>query len=822
MPNKVITFEKGLVTARDPSTLGNGQLQTARGCEYRKGSPHIYKQPGRRATSISLNSKVTQIQRIQYNDVTISDSFESEVNKLVYTTADGRILESDAFTTADAAKSASLVLAGQDTTYNPYFTSQRSSWLVFNGVTTNQIREPDTIPGGSTNYRALGMLAPSRADLTFATVSQGSSTEYADGTDTAILVGGYTNPTRAYDGSTTTNARGRISNRNIDVFDNPTLSVSHRWTWGADDGNSSRTVRITHSGEVNKESGTISASQRIYLFLTSTNSIIYDSSWKLPYNKRTTAIPLDDAVDLTTLQVYASLTVLGDVDGAAIGRIYDIRSNTNGNPTSFTISNNIDYAITERYVDSQGVEHESAIGPVSTIEAAADINGITISGIPATPENAFTSSYIIYRSLDEGGGGYPFMYQIDELTPDTTGAFPTTYSDIGDISFSDVTVQGKPHDVLPVLYPSGEVLYIERNAPPPVALKAVPYYGSMVYMPRASTRIHYSIPATISPVASELVPEYYYLQFETPVNDIIRSIEVANSGKSLIVYFDRYSMLVTQLPQATDPSVFDQRITEYVSNTRGCAGHLASTEVTIQSGSTLAVAVDALGLWATDGVSVILEWSNQIDWAALTDGVDLSRVKLINNPQLYRLEMLYEKNGRCYEMHFFYDRLEDNSPVASGPHPMGVCVKHYSNIDGKWAGWSGEDSAPGRIFVEREQAADDAFGYDDVTRSVPFLIRTGDDYVDGLGTSTIVTEGFPKFGSNGIIKPVTFTGSFRRDGFQTPSSKSKYFIIGTQKKLYWAAYADRHSIEIKDTSDTDMPPLVAYEISTRPAGGGKE
>ena len=50
MPNKLMQFDKGLVTSRDPAALQDGELQLASGCEYQEGSPHVYKQPGRAST----------------------------------------------------------------------------------------------------------------------------------------------------------------------------------------------------------------------------------------------------------------------------------------------------------------------------------------------------------------------------------------------------------------------------------------------------------------------------------------------------------------------------------------------------------------------------------------------------------------------------------------------------------------------------------------------------------------------------------------------------------------------------------------------------
>ncbi len=173
--------------------------------------------------------------------------------------------------------------------------------------------------------------------------------------------------------------------------------------------------------------------------------------------------------------------------------------------------------------------------------------------------------------------------------------------------------------------------------------------------PPNSSRLYYSIPSTISAVGIEQVPELYFLDFITDNNDTITSITKANNGRALIVFFERYSMLVLALPQATDPGVFDQRIVEYVSNRRGAAGTHSATEVTLTSGRTISVAVDALGVWATDGISMIHEWSNDLDWDTHMSGVTMADIQLEDNPEMRRVEMLYtDGSGNRQAFHYFY------------------------------------------------------------------------------------------------------------------------------------------------------------------------
>jgi hypothetical protein len=183
----------------------------------------------------------------------------------------------------------------------------------------------------------------------------------------------------------------------------------------------------------------------------------------------------------------------------------------------------------------------------------------------------------------------------------------------------------------------------------------------------------------------------------TAENDEIVSLAKTNSGRTLLAFFQRYTMLVSTLPQATDPGVFDTRIIEYVSTQRGALGRLSTVEFDAGQGRTLAASADALGLWVTDGVSAQAEWAVDLDWDTLLATMnDVSAVELVNNPKKDRLEMIYEDTSNDYqEYHFYYGRMKQDgdgqaSPIITGPHPVGIRCKHYGIAGGTWVGWSGD------------------------------------------------------------------------------------------------------------------------------------
>ena len=840
MPDKMLTFENGLVTSRDPAALQDGELQRAEGCEYQPGSSHIYKQPGRKVAAARVGNAVQALQYFRY---------ETAADKFVAYTADGAVYESDIFTEAAKCKKWNVGVSGLSRTAIPSFVSMRDYWLMCNGTDANYVREPEQDESEISAeqdpafirrdpWRRLGMVAP-QAQLTLgADPGAASNIQRPTTAGTAIVGSAFTDEELAYDTDIDTYAYAEVDNGwGVPADDAGEPRRVYKYTFAAD-GTSADTNRVLKirwgmSGDVGA-----AADIKVYndddshigtAHIVGTRNVGTfggPDAGPIPYNTKYVTFDIPDG-DQSVGQ--KDLTVEISVRAHVITHFFNIRSRgklwlfdivlqTQASSNAFSTTNQLSYAYTERYTDNSGVVHESDPSPLLKVAAQTDVHGITLSGFASSPENSFAQEYAIYRSIDEVGGGYPYMYEIAVIKAGTT-----SYVDIGETSFTLAIDKVKQLDFLVLLYPDGSNVIIPINGPPPTAMKMVSFQNSIVYVPPNSQRIHYSLPASISPIAFEKVPAAYYLDFTTPHNDVVRSVETANSGKSLIVYFDRFSMLVNFLPQATDPGVFDQRIVEYVSNTRGAVGPHATAEITLDSGRTLACAIDWLGLWVTDGISTIVDWSDDLDWTGLMAGIDLSSIRLVDNSEQYRLEMLYEKGGRRYEYHFFYNRLKnDKAPLITGPHPMGVRCKHYSNVNGRWAGWSGDDTHAGRVFVEREQSEDDAYGFDELTRVVPFAVQTGDAYLFGLGNSAIVTEGYPKFASNGVSKSIVFRGEFRRDGSDTAQIKLKNYSVNKQKKLYWSAYADRHNVLIEDISETALPALVAYEIDVRKGGEGKD
>jgi hypothetical protein len=554
--------------------------------------------------------------------------------------------------------------------------------------------------------------------------------------------------------------------------------------------------------------------------------------------EETTRIP--DAANSAALRVRSTISADPGANQRISGHwldithaVYDIKLTT-GATTVYNAANPITYGISEVYVDSNGVEHQSNMGTqvgigsnlAGLVIQAADLQAATAVTLNLPrPINPLATHFIIWRSVDTPGGGFPVMYEIGRR-PITDTQFVDTFTIRPDDTAGIARLP--QYKILEILYSDGTSTFTNYYNQPPLSFMTLVFQGCLVYFPSAiehARRIFYSLPATISNSAFEQVPDQYFLDHQTPRNDQVRSGAVTNGGRSLLTFFENYTMLVNFLPQGADPGGFNNTVKEHVSNVRGCAGAQACTEFTLSTGQTLVAAVDGLGLWVTNGVNLVEEWSSDLDWPALIEGVTLSNVILVDKPHKRRIEMLYtDAAGDRQEMHFFYGRLKPGidgkqGPLVTGPHPSGCRCKYYTMIDGQWIGFGGDASEIGDVFLEDDQAADDSNGYN-ASGVVPWTITPGDLYIGGETKSHLVERADVKF-SDGIDKDFQVVATFFRDTGKTHTVTKTYSTTGTTK-VYLHQYCDRHRMSFTDLTNTEAPAFVGYSLITRPAGDSRD
>ena len=796
---------KGFVSSRDASTLRSGELQEAIGCEYRVGSPHLYKQLGRTSTGAALGASVQAIAKLQYDGV--ADVLMAQAGGSIYESASST---SPAFTISTVTGRSTAAAA------SPQISGYQERWLLQNGVDANLVREPNgvtTLGGIAGNWRPNGMIAPTVAP-TYAAVGS-SSTAVRPTTAT----GTYQNTARAYDTDNTTYSEG-------------TIGTTSTWTWTANFASANATLYIDHSAQGATSGGFGPANPKFDVVDTtaedtSTLSVEYSidngTSWagvasSPTFGRTTSTIAITTGTDIAN-----KLKVRGTIAGTGVAshKIYDLRV-TAGAGTPVTVTNDLWYAFSEVYIDSDGVAFESNPSPLTQV-LASDVTGKYGATFTfAAASNTRTVSRYVYRSLDDPAGGYPFLYRIA-----TVPVAQTTWVDDFTQPPATIPTDGNLIPFMIVTFPTGESVTYNTNDPPPLAKVAVPFAGSVTYVPAAvglGHYLYYSLASTISVRGMEQVPFFQYLDFQSSRNDTISTVATTNGGKSLLVFFQNYTMLVNYLPQASD-GVFDNRIKEYVSNNRGSSGRLTCTEFTLPAGQTLVGTVDALGLWVTNGVNQMDEWSRDLDWATDMAGVDLSIAELIDNTAKRRLELLYtDTEGNRKERHFFYGRLKEDgdgkpAPLITGPHPMKVRTKHYTQIGTGWVGFSGDSTATGKVFLEESGTSDAANGYD-TNGTIPWQFTMADVYPEGLSRSHTLEQISPKW-ADGNNKTYTFNITAIRDKGST-ATLTKTYNSGAQQGVYVHIYCDRYHLQIQDLTSTAASAFVGLETSWRDAGESRD
>jgi len=102
---------------------------------------------------------------------------------------------------------------------------------------------------------------------------------------------------------------------------------------------------------------------------------------------------------------------------------------------------------------------------------------------------------------------------------------------------------------------------------------------------------------------------------------------------------------------------------------------------------------------------------------------------------------------------------------------------------------------------------------------VPFNVTTGEFYVAGLGRAHLVECGYP----NGLAHEECHAhGHVHTRWCANATTVASRTPLARKRKSTAPLRADRHKLNITDTTATSLPALVAYEIEVRDAGVGRD
>lgn len=808
------------------TSLQSGEVSVGVACEYHIGSDELHKHPGR-VLAFSTNAPANSILNIR------KFRYEDFGDVLVAATGNGEIWEGDAAPNATGnIWNGAASVTGRSKTAIPHFNAFADRWIVCNGVDENLLREGAVVPGTSSNYRTLGMkpaIGQTKANrqtvqgtIGFADSNSGDWTDgdNASNSDDDYALGQTSDiqtKIQTYTFSTDIVAIDRV------------LRVKHV---GFGAGKSSLTTDMRRDvlggsfGEVPTGGSLDGIDLGRYKIEFSINdgftfSTLFDSTSS--YSETTSTAALDDSLDFGASSLIVKVSLIGQA-GSISMRLFNIYID-NGGQIQRTIQVGIEYFVTEYYIDSDGAQHESIHTHLTEEDSSPDTAAGTQAWamditLPTAAANTFTTGYRIYRSIDETSGGFPFMYRIGQVALDDVLVKNGVNTFVDDFESSLTSASDKTDlfNFITILFFNGANIDFAIQNAPPRAKMSINYQGSVVYLPKDKPRtLWYSLPTSVSANAAEQVPAPYYLEFLTAENDTVVSAALTNGGRSLVVYFDSYTMIVHYLPQAGDGGTFDNRVSDYVSQQRGAAGVHTTTTFTPEDGaSTIAASVDALGMWVTDGVGLIRNVSKDFDWEGTFKGIDLTTAMLVNNPEMRRLEFIYYDGDKWKDLHFFYGEQKPNGqPKITGPHPAGYRCKTYTKVGSDWVGWSGDASTTGAVWAERIGGIDSSNGYD-ADGNIPYQVETKDEYAFGLSDSALLTYIYPKFNERALSdKIITVKATCSRDGRATPVIISKDYNLLKGKKVFYNKFADRFRILFEDISTSALPALVGLEYVTR-------
>lgn len=735
------------------------------------------------------------------------------------------------------------------TTKLPSFVSFRNTWMMtIDGRA--YVREAANVPGTASPWRPAGMPKPGgQPTITLLTTAQ------AKALPDEVVGGDYVRLQSTLDGNPETSGYMRV--------DNVTTSATQSWSFSTNltPVNIGRVFTITHTGlgpgkPTRKTNiGPQPNGEPPFSFNDSSYGSEFDTrgTWTLEfsidsgttwtllhqhtgrgYSQRTDQVPLADSQDLTVDEFHIRQTLV-HTQGEELKTSTSYMSVFTGRETPINILNAIWYGTTEVYTDSNDVEHESPITVISDPVVPGndvDLYGANVDLSTINVISPYATKKRIYRSLDEGdgsgtkdgtSGGYPFMYQISEVDIDSVQYL----DDFESYSLISALDKIKQLDFQNITFPDGAQTFIQSNIPPPKTSFVTEFQGSLVYVPQAAgqkDKLFYSEPFSIAAAGAEKVPDEYFIRFETPQQDGILNAIACNGGKSLIVYFNSTAALINYLPQASDPGRFDQRAKEKISKKRGTSGKLTATSFSPDEGITeFAASVDSIGLWVTDGIGTLLNWSKEIDWDTHFGSADLTTAVLADNPVMRRLELYYDSNssGAWKLMKFFYGDVKANRlPKVTGPDDALIRSIEWAKLGDTWAGFTGGSSG-GEIYNENT-GTEDAAESNGSDTNILFFVKTKDYMPYKLRESGLFQFVYLLWDNATVAKDTSVqVSSTTEAGYQLQNVVKTYNVKNTNK-MFVNIYGDRARLRVSDNSNTALPGLVGAELVTRRLGGSAE
>lgn len=772
-------INQGLNDAKAASDLEAGMLTAAQGIYYKRGSDEAFFKSGRAA----------------YNETTLG--IPGGLYYCEFTNATNQIVAraGSAFYSGTAALTSAWTTLGTDLDPNPlglWGTFANGRYLFNDGVTRPWIYEfrADT---STYLYRRAGLDPPTEQPTVTPQVDSG-------GGDQIIL----TSATASSNGDKQFAHASNFVDGDANTYANVTIN---------DGGNVARIFAVGFTGtgagvrtdwiiaatyETGAENGGRSTTRVDYTTDGGTNYTNYETVNDIQ-SKHTVQISLlGQSLDSANLGIRIVHTKNGNA-GKSSCLAYDARAFNTAGSGNNTVADGLIYWVTEK-VDYLGIE--SVAGPRSSSTGPITAASTVQISLPATPVNALTTHYVVYRT--ENGGAFPTGTAVGTYAIGTPYAYDNgPLNQIASTNtYGAFTVAG---------------LFYERDIVPPTATVMATYQNLICVAPVATPgKIRYS-----APDFTESFPLINVINMASDRDDTIQALVPLSS--QLGVFMKGRCRRIDHLPLPSDPT-FDVAPEDFAPD-HGLESKKGWAYFVPPGGLHSHIAYCARdGIRVTDLYSTTIV-TNNLDWAGTVSIPDLASSRMINNASMSRLEFYFiptaafrTANGWNPDVNgvlWLHYQLTDNY----NPQALRVTVQAANVADALAAPISIQDEVflmssgvrvgQGSVWVDNQGSTDLMLAIDTLG-TVYRRITTGQVYPDDTGRFArgCLKRLILDADADTFTHTVTVTAGRDDLGLEWTETREYLNTEGGAKPLWFNISGQWHQVSLVADSATTVPARV--------------
>lgn len=732
MAQHIEPLSGGLVTSRDPSLLGEGELQKAEDCMYLPNDPAIYGALGRSQLNAASLGPITGLKFCAF-DSPDADLLVAQANSTYIRMGvdGGNVVSMGSITEGDSMDSIHY----------------RNRHVLVNGVNENKVLLKDG------TLRPHGM-KPVTATLSATVFNSGG--QWPLGADSVPnwyeywVTEVYKTETEDVESTFIGIPATRFVNDVNDYVElgMPTPVNDHMTHW-----------RVYRSISKSVDVGTAFPSGFLIAELPRSTESFNDGLQTVTAPTAPTVLETS-APYLTFLQDYfrlpnATFPVWGGGGGTILT---DDTQYTTG-----TSSNNVFPTMV-----LSGFDFGTINSPISGIQITVEGFHDRTDGWVAfflSPDNGNTGTFLGSSHLGTGGAGAPLTVIIPPVAhtwgrnwiPSELGASFRVFMYCSQSNTSGSVTTGVDYVTVKVThkgstadtsteFPAVEVTTeagttaVGRHGPPVIASTGDIFEESLVTNDVSNpTLIAYSTQENI-----DSFPPTYALSFQTKDKDTVRCVK--SMGNILMVGMYGKLFRVNYLPREADAEFDRGRAIDLISTDHGIVGPKAAATFQMDGQPLMMAYVSRYGIHMTEGYrSTTL--TNDLRWADTVDVSGLDDCELVNDAENYEIVLFYQDpEGIRKRLNFSYHpiHLKDGKLKVSGPVNYGATSATSAGLDsGSLGFFTGKED--GFVYMENVRGEDASGG------TITPLVKTRSMYLTGPGQEWQIQKGLLHHAGSGTI-----------------------------------------------------------------------